>query len=142
MKNTFIDEKTIEHQFISFCKAVLCNELRNIYAQEKRWLEKFISIDELTDMQMNSLSTYDRYETEYEIFHTHGHTIPIEDALLAEAVAYLPKKQQDVILLSFFLDRNEREIAILMGITQSTLHYHKTKALESLYQILTEVKLK
>ena len=47
MKNTCIDEETVEHQFIAFCKVVVGNELRNIYAEEKRWNEKFISLDGL-----------------------------------------------------------------------------------------------
>ena len=32
-------EKTIEHQFDSFCKTVLRNHARNIYAEIKRSLE-------------------------------------------------------------------------------------------------------
>jgi len=132
MKTIFKNEETIEHQFDAFCKKVLRNEARDIYGEIKRWNEKFISIAELTESQMENLQTYDSYETEHINFCTHGYTISIEDELLAKAVAHLPAKQRDVILLTFFLDRNDGEVAAIMGIAQSTLHYHKTKAFESL----------
>ena len=105
--NTFINEEKIEQRFISFCKATLCNEIRNIHAEEKRWNEKYISIVELNNSQMSQLSTLDAYESECINFNTHGHIIKIEHALLAEAISYLPIKQQDAILLSFFLEQTD-----------------------------------
>jgi len=35
IEEILIDKKTIEHQFISYCKTVLRNEARDITAEEK-----------------------------------------------------------------------------------------------------------
>lgn len=142
MKCTFIDQATTEYQFISFCKSVLRNEVRNIRAEERRWNEKFISLDQLAEEQVDKLCTCDRYESESFIFYTHNHCVSIDDALIAEAVAYLPEKQKDVILLSFFVDLKDVEVAELINIKGSTLHYHKTKAFETLRKLIKEARTK
>ena len=142
MSKNIIDQQIIENQFISFCKTVLCNEMRNIHAEDKRWNEKFISLDELTSLQLNEIYEYDYYEIERAAFHTHGYKILIEDEWIAEAVSCLPQKQQDIILLSFYLEKKDVEVALLLGIAQSTLHYHKTKAFEEMRRFIKEANSK
>ena len=139
MKRIFLDELTTEHQFISFCKTVLRNEASNIRAEEKRWNNKFILLSELDEGGINELCicTYDFYEAESIIFHTHEYSIFIYDLLIAEAIAHLPnKRQQDVILLTFFLDLKDREVAKIINIAPSTLYYHKIKALAVLREFI------
>jgi len=142
MKYTFIDQETTEYQFISFCKSVLRNEVRNIRAEERRWNGKFIPLEQLAEEQVIELCTCDRYESESFIFYTYNHCVWIDDALIAEAVAYLPEKQKDVILLSFFLDLKDVEVAELIDIKGSTVHYHKTKAFETLRKLIKEARAK
>ena len=142
MKHTVTCQETIEYQFISFCKSVLRNEVRNIRAEERRWNKKFISLDELAEEQVNELYIFDRYEIEAFIFHTHNYVISIDDAIIAEAVARLPEKQKDVILLSFFHELKDVEVAALMNIKGSTLHYHKTRAFEALRKFIKEERTK
>jgi len=112
--------------------------MNDIFKNEERIAYQ---LDELTESQMNNLITYDRYETDCTNFYTHGHIVLIENALLAEAVAHLSKRQQEVILLSFFLYRSDSEIAKSLNMAQSVIHYHKTKALESLRQFLEGTEL-
>lgn len=142
MSRNIIDQQIIENQFISFCKTVLCNELRNIHAEEKRRNEKFISFDDLTSLQLNELYECDYYEIESTAFQSHGHKVFIEDELIAEAVFRLPTKQKDIILLSFFLEKKDVEVALLLGIAQSTLYYHKTKAFEEMRKFIKEANSK
>ncbi|RJZ12902.1 hypothetical protein DYZ47_02689 [Listeria monocytogenes] len=57
-------EKTIEHQFDSFCKKILKNQTRNIYAENKRRNSRFVSLESLSPADLASLCVYDRYEVE------------------------------------------------------------------------------
>ncbi|MGQ4242175.1 sigma-70 family RNA polymerase sigma factor [Enterococcus casseliflavus] len=123
-------EKTIQHQFDSFCKTVLRNQARNIYSENKRRSEIFISMDMLSAVELNQLSFTDTYESECICFSSFDYTISVKDFLIAQAIQSLSKKQQDVILLSFFLNMTEVDIALLMNLTKSTVHYHKDKALK------------
>lgn len=136
--NTSKYEKTIEHQFDSFCKTVLRNQARDIYDETKRRNERFISLELLTQTQLNQLSILDDYDSDYIYFVTHDFNIRIEDVLIAQALESLNKKKQDIILLSFFLNMTNADIALLMNLAESTVHYHKSNALTELKKFMEE----
>lgn len=138
MTNTSDFEKTIEHQFDSFCKTVLRNQARTIYEDNRRWQNRFISLESLTPDDLVKLCSLDHYTAECIFFTTFDYEIPIEDVLIAQALETLSKKRQDIILLSFFLDMKEMDIATLMNLAQSTVHYHKENALEELRKFMEE----
>lgn len=136
--NTSDYEKTIEHQFDSFCKTVLRNHARNIYVETKRRNERLISLELLTSAQWNQLSILDDYDSDYICFVTHNYDIRVEDILVAQALESLNKKKQDIILLSFFLNMTNADIATLMNLAESTVHYHKNNALDELKKFMEE----
>ena len=140
MVNTSSYEKTIEYQFDSFCKSVLRNQARNIYEEDKRRNEKLVSWESLTLAELSQLCTYDTYEVECIFLVTHDYKIPIEDILIAQAIESLSSRQQDIILLSFFLSMKDIDIASLMNLTKSTVHYHKDKALCELRKFMEDYK--
>ena len=131
-------ERTIEHQFDSFCKIVLRNHARNIYTETKRRNERLISLEALTQSQWNELSILDDYDSDYICFVTHNFDIRVEDILVAQALESLNKKKQDIILLSFFLNMTNADIATLMNLAESTVHYHKNNALNELKKFMEE----
>lgn len=139
MVNTSDYEKTIEHQFDSFCKTVLKNQARNIYAENKRRNARFISLESLTPAELSKLCVYDTYETECIWFLVDNYEIPIADILIAQAIESLSKRQRDIILLSFFLSMSDVDIAELMSLAKSTVHYHKENALNKLRKFMEEI---
>ena len=140
MNDTSDYEKIVEQQFDSFCKTVLRNQARTIYAEHKRWNEKFVSMESLAHGELSKLCTYDNYEVECICLMTHGYKIPIEDILIAQAIESLSSRQQDIILLSFFLSMKDVDIATLMNLAKSTIHYNKRKALQKLKTFMEEYK--
>jgi len=102
-------ERTIEHQFDSFCKIVLRNHARNIYTETKRRNERLISLELLTPAQWNQLSILDDYDSDYICFFTHNFDIQVN-----------------------------ADIATLMNLAESTVHYHKNNALNELKKFLEE----
>lgn len=138
MTNTSDYEKTIEHQFDSFCKTVLRNQARNIYQESQRWQKRFVSLEALTPDDLAKLSSFDNYKAESILFSTFDYEIPIENILIAQAIESLSKRQQDIILLSYFLEMKDVDIATLMSLAKSTVHYHKGNALEELRKFMEE----
>lgn len=138
MANTSDYEKTIEHQFDSFCKTVLRNHARNIYEENRRWQSRFISLEALTPADLAKLCSFDNYEAECIFFTACDYEIPIEDIMIAQAIESLSKRQQDIILLSFFLEMKDVDIATMMNLAKSTVHYHKENALEELRKFMEE----
>lgn len=140
MENTYDYKKTIEHQFDSFCKTVLRNHARNIYAENKRRNKLLVSLELLTQSELCQLAICDTYEAECTLISTYDYDILIEDILIAQAIESLSKRQQDIILLSFFLEMKDVDIAMLMHLAKSTVHYHKENALKNLRKFMEEHK--
>lgn len=131
-------EKTIEHQFDSFWKTVMRNFARDIYDENKRRNERLISLEALTMAELSQLSIFDDYDSNYIIMASYDYDIRIEDVLIAQAIGQLTKRKQDIILLSFFLSMTNADIATLMDLAESTVHYHKTNALKELKELMEE----
>ncbi len=133
-----VDEKTIEHQFDSFCKTVLRNYARDIYDENKRRNDYLVSLESLSLAELSKLSILDDYDSNYICMVSYDYNIRIEDVLMAQAIGKLTKRKQDIILLSFFLNMTNADIATLMDLAESTVHYHKTNALKELKELMEE----
>ena len=79
-------------------------QARNIYAENKRYNEIFVSIDTLSSVELNQFSFTNTYNVECICFSAFEYKILVEDVLIAQAIQSLSKKQQDVILLSLFFE--------------------------------------
>lgn len=130
--------KTITHQFDSFCKVVLRNQARDIYDALRRRDKKFISLELLTQAELNQLSIWDKYESDYIHMTAYEFDIQIESLLIAQAIESLSKRQQDIILLSFFLNMKDVDIATIVNLDKSTVHYHRENGLKKLRKFMEE----
>ena len=133
-----VDEKTIEHQFDSFCKTVLRNYARDIYDENKRRNDYLVSLESLSLAELSKLSILDDYDSNYICMVSYNYNIRIEDVLMAQAIGKLTKRKQDIILLSFFLNMTNADIATLMDLAENTIHSHKTNALKELKELMKE----
>ena len=93
MITTSIYEKTIEHQFDSFCKTVIRNFARDIYDENKRRNERLVSLEALTMAELSQLSIFDDYDSNYIIMASYDYDIRIEDVLIAQAIGQLTKRK-------------------------------------------------
>ena len=64
--------------------------------------------------------------------------VVVKDALLAEALKALTERKRDVILLSYFMEMNDADIARKLNLVRSTVHEHRTRSLEILKAMLEE----
>ncbi|MFR0077731.1 MAG: sigma factor-like helix-turn-helix DNA-binding protein [Blautia sp.] len=62
--------------------------------------------------------------------------VPVKDAEIAAALKRLPEKKRMIILMAYFLDMTEQEIAEYLHLVQSTVHYHKADSLRLLREIM------
>lgn len=88
-----VDEKTIEHQFDSFCKTVLRNYARDIYDENKRRNDYLVSLESLSLAELSKLSILDDYDSNYICMVSYDYNIRIEDVLMAQAIGKLTKKK-------------------------------------------------
>ena len=126
----------IRKQFDSFCKTLLKNEMIDYERARSYRLKYEISFSELMQEELNRMSTMDEYIVESEIFHVLDYDVEVKDELIGEALRCLPEKKRNVILLSFFMDMTDTEIAKHMNLVRSTIHHHRISSLQALKKIL------
>lgn len=131
--------KTVRHQFDSICRKVLRDESRNYKKQLVRRAEKEINLSELSEAELGQLYAMDEYPSDSTYFDVLEYRVAVKDDRLAEALAALPSKKRDVILLSYFLDMKDTEIAEKLKVVGSTIHRRRTSSLEEL-KLRLEVK--
>ena len=129
-------QKTVQHQFDSFCKKILREEYRDCVREAQRRLKYEISFSELSPQEMEQLYVMDEYSTDSHNFSVLGYDIAVKDELISEALTALPERKRDIILLSYFLDMNDQEIAETLNIVRSTVQYQRTSSLKQLKKLL------
>ena len=131
--------KTVRHQFDCFCKKVLREESRDYERQRARRHEKETTFSDLPESVINQIGERDEYPSDHTYFDVLDYHIVVKNEQLAKALASLPSKKRDVILLAFFLDMNDSEIAEKFNVVRTTIQRRRTSSLAELKSRL-EVK--
>ena len=74
------------------------------------------------------------------MFRVLDYDVVVKDELISEALKTLPEKKRNVILLSFFMDMSDTEIAKQMNLVRSTIHHHRVSSLRTLKKVMEEIK--
>ena len=122
-----IDPKEIQRQqaFDSFCKKVLKHEAANGHREINYRASMEISMSDLPEGAMEQLAVYDEYPWDYTSFQVGNETVYVKNDRLAEALAAIPEKERNIILMYWFLDMADREIATHLGIARRTVNTHR-----------------
>ena len=119
------DEMTVRHQFDRLCQMALKGEAVNYY--------KHMDYRRKHEVK---LFTMDECGTENHHFEVHGYDIEVKNTLIAEALKELTERKRNVILLSYFMEMSDADIAREMNLVRSTIHEHRTRSLEILRKIM------
>lgn len=139
MELTPSQKKTVRHQFDSFCRKVLRDEARN-YAKHIAWRSDHeVSLSELSEEQMTKLYVLDEYPSEQFHFHVQGFGVTVRNEKLADALNTLSDEKRDIVLLAYFMDMTDQEIADRLNLVRRTVQYKRTSSLEEMKQRM-EVK--
>jgi RNA polymerase sigma factor (sigma-70 family) len=126
---TTSQKKTVRHQFDSFCRKILREEVRDYIRELTRLAEHEVFFSELSEEQLERLSVLDEYPSDLYHFDVHGHHVVIRDDRLAEALSSLSEYQRTIVLLSYFLDMNDCEIAEKLNMVRRTVQYRRTSSI-------------
>ena len=137
------DELELYHEcsFDAFCKKAI----RNLAVDAKRiyWKKTMTTSDEeLLATYVKSIMTEDTYAlNNYEkIYYVNGLKVVVTNETVGEALKFIMPNKRAVLLLSFFMDYRDSEIARTLRITNSTVSYRKKQALKQL-KVLLEGKI-
>ena len=121
------------------CKTVLRNEAIDAIRERKYRRKHEVTFSELSPQEENQLYTCDQYFANDEAeksFFVAGKEITAK--MLADALHSLPEEKRQAVLLYYFFDMSDKEIAELMKIPRSTVQFRRTSSFELLKRFLEE----
>ena len=131
-------QKTVQCRFESCLKKVVRHVVKDYQKKLKRRQKEETLFCELPEIVVENLAVWDDYDTDYTIFNVCGNDIRVYDDELAEALKKLPERKRNTLLMYYFLEMTESEIANLQKITQSGVFRNRHHALETMKKILKE----
>ncbi len=134
--------KAVQCRFESCLKKVVRHVVKDYQQELKRRKNKEIPFCELPDIIVEKIATWDEYETDYTTFNVCGIDIRVYDVELADALKQLPEKKRNNVLMYYFLEMSDTEIADVMNYTRGAVFKTRHRALEAMREILKEKKQK
>ena len=125
--------------FNGYCKRALQNEMLAAKRDIKRRQRREVTFSDLTSQEEKQLFVCDQYFADDEAeksFVIAGKEITAK--LLAEALHSLLEEKREAVLLYYFFDMSDVEIAKLHNIPRSTVQYRRTSSFELLKRYLEE----
>ena len=124
--------------FDSYIKKILKYGARDYYNHMKKRGEREVSLSGLTGAELSALAVTDKYFADEYAFDVLSMQIRVSDYELGEALSALPEERRDIVLLSYFLDMTDREIAEHLKMARSTVAYRRASVLKELKKALEE----
>ena len=125
-----------EQSFDAFCKKVIRNEAINIHKRLTALAEREQPLSALSNADLTALCCEDTYRPYQKTYYVQGRPIRVYDPDLGEILQFLTPQRRDVILLYFFLDYSDADIARLLRISSPAVSARKTVALRKLKELL------
>lgn len=135
-KSSSCEEQTIRHQFDAICKLALKGEAIDYHRHIAYRQKHEVMLSELTQKELNRLFTMDEYQYDMCHFQVYDYDIEVKDIFIAEALMHLTERKRNVILLSYFLEMSDAQIAREMNLGRSTVHKHRKRSLKLLKDIM------
>jgi len=132
------DDRQKAQAFDSYMKKILKYAARDHYGTMKRRGEREVSLSGLTGAELSELAITDKYFADEYAFDVLDWHVGVSDPDLGEALSELPSDKRDIILLSYFLDMTDKEIAERLKMANSTVAYRRTSTLKKLKKIMEE----
>ncbi len=125
-----------QHTFDSYCKRVLKHEACNGHREINRRARMEISISDLPEEAMEQLAVYDKFPWDFNSFQVGNEEILIENDLLAEGLEALPEKERNILLMYYFLNMTDHEIADDLGLARRSVNRYRQNAYRLLKKLM------
>ena len=123
-------EDRVCEMFDSFFKTASRNYLRDLLRAENRKGKHFTTepIDDILEL----LGRKDDYPSDSFVLYVGGHPCAVESETLYKALLSLPEHQRSVLLLDFWRDLSDGEIAEELGVSTRTVYNRRHRAYKAI----------
>lgn len=131
-------QKTVQCQFDCLLKKVTKGIILNYQKELSRRSKREALFCELPELVIDKLGTWDEYETDSMTFTVCGIDVRVADDKLASALAKLPEKKRNILLMYYFLEMSDTEIGELFQMSRNASHKSRTGSLAKIRTMLEE----
>ena len=131
-------EHIVRIQFNALIMTVIKRTVKSKKRQFARRSKREVLFCELSDMKQLECGTTDNYSCDYISFEVLNNTIQVSNEKLAVALYKLSSKERDVILLHYFQNISDQEIAELYHVSRSAIYRRRSNGLKKLKALLKE----
>lgn len=131
-------QKTVQCRFESCLKKVVRHVVKDYQKKLKRRQKEETLFCELPEIVVENLAVWDDYDTDYTIFNVCGNDIRVYDDELAEALKQLSERNRETLLMYYFLEMNNEEIAKKQNISRSGVFQNRHNSLVLMKKLLKE----
>ena len=136
--NTSSFEHIVRMQFNALMMTVIKCTVKSKKRQFARRSKREVLFCELSDTKQLECGTTDNYSCDYISLEAMNYTIQVSNEKLAVALHKLSEKQRAVILLRYFQDMSNQEIAELYHVSRSAIYRRRSNGLKKLKALLKE----
>ncbi len=133
MKLNCQEKEIVRKKFCAYCIKVLHGEALNYLDELERQRKREVNFSELLQKDLDALYCCDDYDMA-DYFTVMGRQVPVRDEWICKALKKLPVKKREIILMLYFMDMTEKEIAACLKLVQSTIHVETVVLLSQLKQ--------
>jgi len=125
-----------QEQFDSFCKKLLRNHVRNYerYLRRNRRRECFFE-DVCKDHRLQQCFSVPPYGEAYS-FRVMNMDVLVKNLILGAALEDLEDERRDIVLLAYFFEMTDQEIAERLNLIRRTVAYRRGSTLKQLKKFL------
>ena len=129
-------ENAIRLQFDTLVKRVIDTTIKD-YDRHMKFLSSHEkSFCELPEIKVNSFAIQDNYEMDVTVFDVYGMEARVSGDELCKALKRLPEKKRNNLLMFYFLDMSDTEIAELQKISRAGAFKNRQNALNKMRELL------
>lgn len=133
-------ERFNEITFEAYCKKAIDRAILKVRQRQTTRSKREVLLADLPENALYDVGTEDkeleRAEDERRVFHVRGIDVTISDQRLARAISYLFPKDREIVLLSYFAELTDGEVAQRVKLSRPTVQRRKNAALGKLREML------
>ena len=130
--------------FEAYCKKAIDRAILKVCQRQAARAKREVLLADLPENTLYDVGAEDkkleRAEDERRVFHVRGIDIPVSDQRLAQALSYLLPKDREIVLLSYFAELTDGEVAQRVKLSRPTVQRRKNAALGKLREMLEHIQ--
>ena len=131
-------ENAIRLQFDCLARKVVGTIVKDYNRELGRRAKRETPFCGLPEMELNHIGTCDEYSVEYTAFDVFGNEVHIYDEQLCEAIKELNERRRNILLMSYFLEMTDAEIAQVMEMERFSVCRNKLYILKLIRDMYEE----